>query len=96
MQWGYQYFLTEPPGKHFASGFTPDYASEFWDITNKEDWLACESVYRGLQSGAFRQGPFAWSEDEVHIFMAIVARGYLDGFASRPPQIHEPVEGAGV
>ena len=24
MQRGYQYFLTEPPGKHFAPGFTPD------------------------------------------------------------------------
>ena len=37
----------------------------------------------------FRQGPFAWSEDEVHIFMAMVAQGYLDGRASRPPQVHE-------
>ena len=24
MQRGYKYFLTEPPGKHFAPGFTPD------------------------------------------------------------------------
>ena len=79
-----------PPEAKDRSGFSPDYASEFWDITNREDWLACESVYRGLQSEGFRQGPFAWSEDEVHIFMAMIARGYLDGFATRPPQVHQP------
>jgi len=50
----------------------------------------CESVARGLRSSGFRQGPFAWNEDEVHIFMAMVARGYLDGRASRPPQVHAP------
>ena len=78
-----------PPEAKDRPDFTPEYASEFWDITNREDWLACESVYRGLRSEGFRQGPFAWSEDEVHIFMAMVAQGYLDGRASRPPQVHE-------
>ncbi len=77
-----------PPEEKERADFTPDYASEFWDITNKEDWNACESVYRGLQSAGFEQGPFAWNEDEVHIFMAMVAQGYLDGRASRPPQVH--------
>ncbi len=79
-----------PPEAKDRPDFSPGYASDFWDITNREDWLACESVYRGLQSDGFRQGPFALSEDEVHIFMAMVARGYLDGHASRPPQVHEP------
>ena len=79
-----------PPEARERPDFTPEYASEFWDITNREDWLACESVYRGLRSEGFRQGPFAWSEDEVHSFMAMVAQGYLDGHASRPPQVLEP------
>jgi Rieske 2Fe-2S family protein len=79
-----------PPEAWDRPGFSPDYAREFWDITNREDWLACESVYRGLQSRGFRQGPFEWSEDEVHSFMALVARGYLDGRASVPPPVHEP------
>ena len=26
----------------------PAYAVEFWDITNRQDWGACESVQRGL------------------------------------------------
>ena len=79
-----------PPEATERADFSPAYASEFWDITNREDWLACESVYRGLQSQGFHQGPFAWSEDEVHIFMAMVAQAYVDGYASKPPQVHEP------
>jgi Rieske 2Fe-2S family protein len=78
-----------PPEAKDVPGFSSDYASEFWDITNREDRLACESVARGLASSGFRQGPFAWGEDEVHIFMAMVAQGYLDGRAGRPPQVHE-------
>jgi len=84
-----------PPEATDRPGFSPAYASEFWDITNREDWLACESVYRGLQSQGFHQGPFAWSEDEVHAFMALVAQGYLDGHASPPPQVRGS-EAAGV
>jgi Rieske 2Fe-2S family protein len=84
-----------PPEARERADFSPAYASEFWDITNREDWLACESVYRGLGSEGFRQGPFAWSEDEVHAFMALVAQGYLDGHASPPPQVQEP-DAAGV
>jgi glycine betaine catabolism A len=45
-----------PPEAKERPDFSPEYASEFWDITNREDWLACESVYRGLQSEGFRQG----------------------------------------
>ncbi len=78
-----------PPEARDRDGFSPAYASEFWDITNREDWNACESVTRGLRSSEYRQGPFAWNEDEVHIFMAMVARGYLDGRAGRPPQVLE-------
>ena len=38
-------------------GFDPGYAVEFWDITNKQDWGACESVQRGLSSRARDRGP---------------------------------------
>ena len=76
-----------PPEAQDRSDFSPEYAREFWDITNRQDWLACESVYRGLQDTGFRQGPFARSEDEVHSFMAMVARAYLDGRATRPPPL---------
>jgi len=78
-----------PPEARERPDFSPAYATEFWDITNREDWQACESVQRGLASRGQRQGPFSWHEDEVHAFQAMVAQGYVDGFASRPPQVHE-------
>jgi Rieske 2Fe-2S family protein len=77
-----------PPEALEREGFSPTYATEFWDLTNREDWRACESVQRGLASRGARQGPFAWSEDEVHAFMALVADGYLTGRASMPPPVH--------
>ena len=58
-------------------GFTPDYAIDFWDITNRQDWSACESVHRGLSSGFASAGPIAPREDGVHQFVSMIARGYL-------------------
>ena len=55
----------------------PSYAVEFWDITNREDWGACESVQRGLSSPHFRPGPFAPNEDAVHQWVQLIARAYL-------------------
>ena len=39
-----------PPEALERDGFSPAYATEFWDLTNREDWRACESVQRGLAS----------------------------------------------
>ena len=50
-----------PPEAREVEGFSPAYATEFWDITNREDG--------------------------VRAFMAMVARGYLDGRATTPPQV---------
>jgi Rieske 2Fe-2S family protein len=57
----------------------PSYAVDFWDRTNGQDWAACESVQRGIASPHFRPGPLAPTEDAVHQFVTILARGYLDG-----------------
>jgi Rieske 2Fe-2S family protein len=54
----------------------PSYAVDFWDITNREDWGACESVQRGLASPHFKPGPFAPSEDAVHQWVTMLARAY--------------------
>ncbi len=54
----------------------PSYAVDFWDITNRQDWGACESVQRGLNSPHFKPGPFAPSEDAVHQWVTMLARGY--------------------
>ena len=58
-------------------GFDPGYAIEFWDITNRQDWQACESVQRGLSSPHAMPGPLSFTaEDAVYQFVTMVARGY--------------------
>ncbi|MER7249826.1 aromatic ring-hydroxylating dioxygenase subunit alpha [Kribbella sp. NPDC000426] len=62
----------------------PSYAVEFWDITNREDWAACESVQRGAESPHFRPGPLAPAEDAVYQWVTMLARGYLGKALSSP------------
>jgi glycine betaine catabolism A len=57
--------------------FDPRYAVDFWDLTNRQDWAACESVQRGLTSPHARPGPLAPDEDAVYAFVTTIARGYL-------------------
>jgi glycine betaine catabolism A len=56
--------------------FDPSYAVDFWDLTNRQDWAACESVQRGLSSPHARPGPLAPDEDGVYQFITRVARSY--------------------
>jgi len=73
-----------PPEAIERIGFDPAYAVEFWDITNLEDWRACESVQRGVSSRGFRPGPLSPREDAVYRFVTQVAAGYRDGRVSTP------------
>jgi glycine betaine catabolism A len=57
-------------------GFDPGYAVDFWDVVNRQDWQACESVQRGLSSPHAVPGPLAREEDAVYQFVTMVARGY--------------------
>ncbi len=58
-------------------GFDPRFAVDFWDITNRQDWSACESVQRGLSSPHAVPGPLSPAEDAVYQYVTMVARGYL-------------------
>ena len=64
-----------------SDGIVPDAqgAVEFWDLTNKQDWAACESVQRGLTSPHFRPGPFAPNEDAVAQLVSTIGRAYQNG-----------------
>ena len=66
-----------PPEATRMPAFDPAYAIDFWDITNREDWSACESVQRGMESGFAVPGPLAPDEDAIYQFVTMVARGYL-------------------
>ncbi len=56
-----------------------DGAVVFWDLTNRQDWGACESVQRGLASPHFRPGPFAPNEDAVAQLVAGIGKAYRSG-----------------
>ncbi|TRW82720.1 aromatic ring-hydroxylating dioxygenase subunit alpha [Mycolicibacterium sp. 018/SC-01/001] len=64
--------------------FDPSYAVDFWDLTNRQDWAACESVQRGLSSPQARPGPLAPDEDGVYQFVTRVARAYADSSDPAP------------
>jgi glycine betaine catabolism A len=73
-----------PPEALEREGFDPSYASEFWDITNRQDWTACESVQRGIAGRGYRQGPLTDSEVQVYQHTVLVARSYLAGLPVGP------------
>ena len=66
-----------PPEADEQPGFDPSFGMDFWDITNRQDWAACESVQRGLESGNAVAGVLSRDEDAVYHFITMVARGYL-------------------
>ncbi len=65
-----------PPEAVEAEGFDPSYAVDFWDLTNRQDWTACESVQRGLATPSYEPGPLAPGEDGVYHFTSLVARAH--------------------
>jgi Rieske 2Fe-2S family protein len=75
-----------PPEALELEGFSPDYAVEFWDITNRQDWAACESLQRSAAGRGYRPGPLAnaW-EAGVYLQMRMMAQGYLAGAVTQPP-----------
>ncbi len=66
-------------------GFSPAYAVDFWDITNRQDWAACESVQRGMSTPGYVPGPLAPAEDGVYDFVHYVARAYAGRTAEEFP-----------
>ena len=65
-----------PPEAMETADFDPSYAVDFWDLTNRQDWAAVESVQRGLSHPAFVPGVLAAQESDVYRFVTMVARGY--------------------
>jgi Rieske 2Fe-2S family protein len=62
-----------------ADGFDPSFAVDFWDLTNRQDWAACEAVQRGVSSRGYVPGPFSKDEDAVAQFVRLVAAAYDTG-----------------
>ncbi len=66
-----------PPQAMEREGFDASYAVDFWDLTNRQDWSACESVQRGMRSRRYTPGLLAPAEDGVYHFETLMARMYL-------------------
>jgi phenylpropionate dioxygenase-like ring-hydroxylating dioxygenase large terminal subunit len=43
--------------------------TEFWEITGEQDGKLCENNFRGIQSNAYKPGPYAPVEDQVVNFV---------------------------
>jgi len=65
-------------------GFDPSDAVDFWDLTNKQDWRACELAYQGTRSGGYERGRLSSLEWMVHIFDNFVADRLTGG---RPVEV---------
>ena len=77
------------------AGFDGKYASDFWDVTNRQDWAAIESIQRSAASPAFRPGPISEMEESVYQFFNMVASGYVEGRPvppKNPTILFEPVQ----
>ena len=48
--------------------FNPADMADFWDMTNRQDWVLCERAQRGARSKGYRPGPYQEAEDCVHAF----------------------------
>ncbi|HEX9762503.1 MAG TPA: aromatic ring-hydroxylating dioxygenase subunit alpha [Acidimicrobiia bacterium] len=66
-----------PPEAFELDGFDPAYAVDFWDITNREDWTACENVMKGVRQRGYRPGPLSSWEGTVYQFLTIMGHLYL-------------------
>lgn len=65
-----------PPEAWDREGFSPSYAVDFWDITNHEDWAACQGVMRGIANRGYRPGPLGGWEGTVYQFLAVMGHLY--------------------
>jgi phenylpropionate dioxygenase-like ring-hydroxylating dioxygenase large terminal subunit len=52
--------------------FDPVDVTEFWDLTNRQDWHVCEQMQKGLRSRAYRPGPYSHREELLHGFDRLI------------------------
>lgn len=67
-------------------GFDPSYATDFWDITNREDWNACQRVQSATANRGFLPGPLSPMESTIYQFLSMLGQAYRGG-PVRPPVV---------
>jgi Rieske 2Fe-2S family protein len=66
------------PEQMASPGFDPSDATEFWDLTNRQDWEVCELQQQGTASRAYTAGRFTGMESGVYAFDVKVADRYAN------------------
>lgn len=56
------------PAEMARPGFDPSDAVDFWDMTNRQDWVACEISQQGLASRYYTPGPYSHTEGLLWAF----------------------------
>lgn len=51
-----------------AANFDPSPAIDFWDTTNRQDWILCANAHRGVTSQAWTPGPYSELESQLAAF----------------------------
>jgi Rieske 2Fe-2S family protein len=72
-----------------GEGFDPSDAIDFWDLTNRQDWHACELQQQGTKSRAYTPGRYSNQEDSVHAFDIMCADRYANDGRSSVREVKE-------
>ena len=56
------------PEELAKSGFSASDVTDFWDMTNRQDWRVCELSQAGIASRAYTPGPYSNREDLLYAF----------------------------
>lgn len=64
-----------------SDSFQPEKASQFWDLTNRQDWEMCERVQKGIAVPGFRPSPYSNLESLLAAFDEFYLE-QMSGFAA--------------
>jgi Rieske 2Fe-2S family protein len=64
------------PNAFGEARFDPAFAVDFWDVTNRQDWQAVESVQRATTSSKYVPGLLTHTEDAVYQWVTMMASAY--------------------
>ena len=56
------------PAERAKPGFDLSDVTEFWDLTNRQDWHVCERAQAGISSRGYQPGPYSNREDLLYAF----------------------------
>ena len=62
------------PDEIAKPNFEANDAVEFWDVTNREDWAISELSHAGINSRAYKPGPYSRCESLPHAFDQMILR----------------------